>query len=49
MGVKFDACSPTMGLMGVTEKDLISLVDDIVGVSAFLDWATSPSTVTIFV
>ena len=48
MGVRFHACSPTMGLMGMTEKDLISLTDDIVGASTFLDWATSPGTATIF-
>lgn len=48
MGVKFHACSPTMGLMGMTEKDLIPLVDDVCGASAFLEWATSPNTVTLF-
>lgn len=49
MGVRFHACSPTMGLMGMSEKDLIPLTDDIVGASTFLDWATSPGTATIFV
>jgi peroxiredoxin family protein len=49
MGVRFHACSPTMGLMEMKEQDLIPLVDDIVGASTFLDWATSPGTVTIFV
>jgi peroxiredoxin family protein len=48
LGAKFHACSPTMGLMGMTEKDLISLTDDIVGASTFLDWATTAGTVTIF-
>lgn len=48
MGVKFHACSPTMGLMGMTDKDLIPLVDDICGASAFLEWATTPKTVTLF-
>ncbi len=47
MGVKFHACSPTMGLMGMTEKDLTPLTEDIVGASTFLDWATSGA-VTIF-
>ena len=49
LGAKFHACSPTMGLMGISESDLIPLTDDIVGASTFLDWATSPGTVTIFV
>lgn len=48
MGVKFHACSPTMGLMGMKEKDLIPLTDGVCGASTFLDWATSPRTVTIF-
>lgn len=47
MGVKFHACSPTMGLMGMTEKDLTPLTDDIVGASTFLDWATTGA-VTLF-
>lgn len=49
MGVRFHACSPTMGLMGVRKEDLIPETDDIVGASTFLDWATSPGTATIFV
>jgi peroxiredoxin family protein len=48
LGVKFHACSPTMGLMGMTEKNLIPLVDDVCGASAFLEWATTPRTVTLF-
>lgn len=48
MGVRFHACSPTMGLMGMTEKDLIPTVDSICGASTFLDWATDPNSVTIF-
>jgi len=47
MGVKLHACSPTMGLMGMKEKDLIPGVD-IVGASAFLGWATD-NAVTIFI
>ena len=49
MGVRFHACSPTMGLMGVKESDLLPLTDDIVGASTFLEWATSPGTATIFI
>ena len=47
MGVGLHACSPTMGLMGLKEKDLIPCVD-IVGASAFLGWATD-NAVTIFI
>ena len=47
MGVKLHACSPTMGLMGLKEKDLIPGVD-IVGASAFLGCATD-NAVTIFI
>jgi len=49
LGVRFHACSPTMGLMGIEKKDLIPLTDDIVGASTFLDWATSAGTATIFI
>lgn len=48
LGVRFHACSPTMGLMRMEEEDLIPLTDDIVGASTFLDWATSSGTATIF-
>jgi len=47
MGVRMHACSPTMGLMGLKETDLIEGVD-IVGASAFLGWA-SDNAVTIFI
>ena len=47
MGVRMHACSPTMGLMGLTEKDPIEGVD-IVGASAFLGWA-SDNAVTLFI
>ena len=49
MGVKFHACSPTMGLMGMKPEDLSPLADDVCGASAFLEWATSPRTVTLFI
>jgi len=47
MGVRLHACSPTMGLMGLSEKDLIEGVD-IVGASSFLSWAAD-NAVTIFI
>ncbi len=47
MGVRFHACSGTMGLMGLTEKDLIPEVDDVIGASTFLSYA-SDNAITIF-
>ena len=47
MGVRLHACSPTMGLMGLSEKDLIDDVD-VVGASSFLSWAAD-NAVTIFI
>lgn len=47
MGVRMHACSPTMGLMGLKETDLIEGVD-IVGASTFLGWA-SDNAVTLFI
>lgn len=40
MGVRFFACSTTMGVMGVEETDLIPGCD-IAGAAAFLDYAAS--------
>ena len=48
-GARIHACSPTMGFMGVSEEDLIPEVEDIVGASAFLGWATDPQAVTLFI
>ena len=36
-GVRIHACSPTMGLMKVDEKELIPEVNDIIGASTYLD------------
>ncbi|HXZ89085.1 MAG TPA: DsrE/DsrF/DrsH-like family protein [Candidatus Binataceae bacterium] len=47
LGVRMHACSPTMGLMGLSEKDLIEGVD-ICGASSFLSWAAD-NAVTIFI
>ena len=49
MGVKFHACSPTMGLMDMKTEDLNPATDDVCGASTFLEWATSPRTVTLFI
>ena len=48
-GVKFHACSPTMGFMNIKEEGLIPEVDDIVGASAFLSWASEPEALTLFI
>ncbi len=39
VGVRIHACSPTMGLMNVNEKELIPEVTDIIGASTYLDLA----------
>jgi peroxiredoxin family protein len=40
LGVRFFACSTTMGVMGVEENDLIKGAD-IAGAAAFLDYAAT--------
>jgi predicted peroxiredoxin len=47
LGVRFFACSTTMGVMGVEEKDLIEGCD-IAGAAAFLDYAADAD-VSLFV
>lgn len=47
LGVQFFACATTMGVMGVSEDDLIE-GSDIAGAAAFLDYA-SEADVTMFV
>lgn len=47
LGVQFFACATTMGVMGVTEQDLIP-GSDIAGAAAFLDYA-SEADVSMFV
>ncbi len=47
MGVRFHACSACMGVMGITEKDLIPEVDDVIGASTFLSYA-SDNAITIW-
>jgi len=47
LGVKFFACATTMGVMGVSEEDLIEGAD-IAGAAAFLDYAADAD-VSMFV
>ncbi|MEM0075151.1 MAG: DsrE/DsrF/DrsH-like family protein [Nitrososphaerota archaeon] len=49
-GVRIHACSPTMNLFGMTEKDLATGVcDDVIGASTFLQLARDPDAVTLFI
>lgn len=49
MGVKIHACSPTMNLFGLKQEDLVDVVDDVIGASTFLEMASDPSTIAIFI
>jgi len=48
-GVKIHACSPTMNLFGTTQDELLEVVDDVIGASGFLDLASDPDAVTLFI
>lgn len=48
LGVKFTACTTSMGVMGITKETLISEVDNIAGVASFLADAEK-SSITLFI
>ncbi len=49
-GVHIHACSPTMNLYGMTEKDLADGVcDDVIGASTFLELASHPEALALFI
>lgn len=49
-GVHVHACSPTMNLYGMTEKDLADGVcDDVIGASTFLELASHPEALALFI
>ncbi|HEX9975509.1 MAG TPA: DsrE/DsrF/DrsH-like family protein [bacterium] len=48
LGVKFTACTTSMGVMGITKETLIPEVDKIAGVASFLADAEK-SSVTLFI
>ncbi|MDG6939633.1 MAG: DsrE/DsrF/DrsH-like family protein [Nitrososphaerota archaeon] len=49
-GVKIHACSPTMNLFGMTEKDLADGVcDDVIGAATFLQLASDPEALALFI
>ncbi|HVP22730.1 MAG TPA: DsrE/DsrF/DrsH-like family protein [Conexivisphaerales archaeon] len=48
-GVKIHACSPTMGLFGLKSQDLVGVVDDVIGAAGFLELASDPAAITLFI
>ena len=48
LGVKFTACTTSMGVMGITKETLIPEVDNIAGVTSFLADAEQ-SSITLFI
>lgn len=49
LGVKIYACSPTMSLFGMKQEDLVEVVDDVIGASTFLEMASDPKTLALFI
>ena len=48
-GVKIHACSPTMALFGSKREDLVEQCDDVIGAATFLQLASDPGAVTLFI
>ncbi|MBX8638855.1 MAG: DsrE/DsrF/DrsH-like family protein [Candidatus Thermoplasmatota archaeon] len=48
-GVHINACSPTMKLFGTTKENLTLPGADVVGAATFLQWASDPSAITLFI
>lgn len=48
-GVHIHACSPTMQMFGLTKDNLVSEAEDIIGASTFLELATSPDALALFI
>ncbi len=48
MGVKFVACSTTLGVMGIEKKDLIPEVDEVAGAATFVSLAKE-SKISLFI
>lgn len=48
-GVKTHVCSPTVGLFGTKKEDLVGVVDDVIGASGFLQLASDPDALTLFI
>ncbi len=48
-GVHIHACSPTMDMFGLTKTSLVNEVDDIIGASTYLELASRPDALTLFI
>ncbi len=48
-GVHINACSPTMQLFGTNKENLTIPNADVVGAATFLEWASDPSAITLFI
>ena len=48
-GVKIHACSPTMDMFGLTKASLVNEVDDVIGASTYLELASRPDALTLFI
>ncbi len=48
-GVHIHACSPTMDMFGLTRSNLVGEVDDIIGASTYLELASRPDALTLFI
>ena len=48
-GVHIHACSPTMDAFGLTKANLENEVDDVIGASTFLDLASRPEAMSLFI
>ncbi len=48
-GVHIHACSPTMQMFGLTKENLVAEADDIIGASTFLELASKPDAIALFI
>lgn len=48
-GVHLHACSPTMGLYGMTKDQISEVCEDIIGAAGFLKMAADPDAITLFI
>jgi peroxiredoxin family protein len=48
-GVHIHACSPTMDMFGMTKQSLVNEVDDVIGASTYLELASRPDALTLFI
>ena len=48
-GVHIHACSPTMDMFGMTKSSLVNEVDDVIGASTYLELASRPDALTLFI